>query len=555
MHFLQFGDFFTQKHQTFGAALFFAPDFFLTVESDYPLSPRLFFNHPWFCLIRKSLYHLNGLWPVQSPLRHSRRMIRQGQQLGQKQLLRLSPQQIQLLNFLQLNSLELEQRIQDELTENPALEATQEITAATEAEPADDATQERFDLLEQYHHDDDPADQSPVAPEPRSVSSEMPDHAQLSDKKDFREQLQDQLALLPLNERERLLTGFLVDSLDDDGYLRQDLADLADTLSFAHQLLVDESELEAALDILQDLEPAGIGARDLRECLLLQLEAKHHSVACVDLAYRIVEQHLHDLGQHNYDKIRAQLQVSAEDLRCAVALIGHLNPRPAGGNTRELAKNQHIIPEFVVEQNDLGGLTVALTQSNGAALKLSPDMLDSLETLQRTPANKQEKAATQYLRSKIESARWFIDMVRQREQSMLQTMQTIVELQPAYFRSGDVKDLRPMVLRDVAEQVGLDISTISRVTSTKYAHTDFGVVHLRSLFNQGMAKSDGEMVTNKEISDLLSQLVAAEDKQNPLTDQELADRLEEQGYPVARRTVAKYRDLLHIPVAKNRRAF
>jgi RNA polymerase sigma-54 factor len=483
-------------------------------------------------------------------------MIRQGQQLGQKQLLKLSPQQIQLLNFLQLNTLELEQRIQDELGENPALEATGETTTPAESEGStDDGVQERLELLDQYHHDDDPADRLPSAPEPRSVASELPDHTQLSDKKDFREQLQDQLALLPLNERERLLTQFLVDSLDDDGYLRQDLGDLADTLSFAHELMVEDAELEAALDLLQDLEPAGIGARDLRECLLLQLEAKHHAVACVDLAYRIVEHHLHDLGQHNYDKIRAQLNTSPEELRCAISLIERLSPRPAGGNTRELVKNQHIIPEFVVEQTDNGEFTVALAQSNSAALKLSPDMLDSLDALQRTPANKQEKAATQYLRSKVESARWFIDMVRQREQSMLQTMQTIVALQPSYFRSGDLKDLRPMVLRDVAERVGLDISTVSRVTSTKYAHTDFGVVHLRSLFNQGMAKSDGEMVTNKEISDLLSQLVGEEDKTNPLTDQDLADRLEEHGYPVARRTVAKYRDLLHIPVAKNRRTF
>lgn len=493
-------------------------------------------------------------------------MIRQSQQQGQKQLLKLSPQQIQLLNFLQLNTLELEQKIKDELEENPALEAEalaadidptlpEAEAPAPDGEPESDGETEeydRFDLLEQYHQDDD-------LPEYKTTNDlrnteETSFSPTLVQGADFREHLKEQLVMMPLSDRERLLVIYLVDSLDDDGYLRLELDDVADNLSFAHGTLIETVDLEAALEILQDLEPVGVGARDLRECLLLQLEAKQHSVACIDLAYTIVKKHLNDLANRNYDKLINMLGVSAEELKCATSLIARLNPRPVGSNTAELVKNQNIIPEFIVEKTDDGQMQVFLANGNSASLRISSDMVQMLESMQRDKSGKRDKAALQYLRSKVDSAIWFVEMVRQREQSMLKSMQAIVTLQRDYFRTGDEKNLRPMILKDVAEQTGLDISTISRVTSMKYALAPFGIVHLKELFNGGLAKTDGEMVTNKEISDIIGELIGLEDKHNPITDQEMADKLLEKGYHVARRTVAKYRDAMNIPVAKMRKA-
>ena len=495
-------------------------------------------------------------------------MIRQSQQQGQKQLLKLSPQQIQLLNFLQLNTLELEQKIKDELEENPALEA--EATAA-EADPAlpeaelptadaaegesesDSETEDydRFELLDQYHQDDDLPEYK-ITGELRSPD-DTPFSPTLVQSADFREQLKDQLVMMPLSDRERVLAGYLVDSLDDDGYLRLDLDDIADNLSFAQGIFVETPELEAALEIVQSLEPVGVGARDLRECLLLQLEAKQHTVACIDLAHTIVKKHLNDLANRSYDKLINLLGVSTQDMKCATALIARLNPRPVGSNTAELVKNQNIIPEFVVEKTDDGQFQVFLANGNSASLRISGDMVEMLESMQRDKSGKRDKAAVQYLRSKVDSAIWFVEMVRQREQSMLKSMQAIVTLQRDYFRTGDEKDLHPMILKDVAEQTGLDISTVSRVTSMKYALAPFGIVHLKELFNGGLAKTDGELVTNKEISDIISELIGLEDKHNPITDQEMADKLLVKGYHVARRTVAKYRDAMNIPVAKMRK--
>lgn len=482
--------------------------------------------------------------------------MRQKQQLGQKQSLKLAPQQLQLLNLLQLSSFELEQRIQDEIEENPALEAERNADddqlASDSYDSADADTSEKdFDPADEYSSDDAPPDYKTTDTDSSPVATADWQSPQAQGK-DFREQLHDQLSVLPLSPRERSLVAYLADSLDDDGYLRNDLADLADTLSFAHGLLVDEAELIGAVEVLQGLEPVGIGARDLRECLLLQLEAQHHHTEHIALAHQIVADHLHDFAQHSLEKIARQLGISALQVQHAAALIGRLTPRPAGGNTTELAKNRHIIPEFVVEKSEQGHLRVSLAQSNSDRLRLSPDMAETLRTLQQHAPKAQEKAAARYLRSKTESALWFIDMVRQREHSMLSTMQTIVALQADYFATGDVKTLRPMILKDVAERTGLDISTISRVTSTKYAVTDFGTVHLRTVFNQGTARSDGELVTQREISDLLADLIAAEDPLHPLSDQGLTDLLEEKGYPVARRTVAKYRDALGLPTAKSR---
>lgn len=479
------------------------------------------------------------------------RMLIQNQQLGQKQLLKLSPQQIQLLNFIQLNTLELEEKIRDELEENPALEAGIPVPDPVEPSeyPSDPGDFDRLELPDQYCRDDKIPDYK-TAPDPRSAGK--PDYnSPLVQTKDFRELLKDQLTMMSLPPRNRLLAGYLVDSLDDDGYLRLSVADIADNLSFAYNIFVTETELSDELETVQGLDPPGVGARDLRECLLLQLDAKRHNLDGIDVAQQIVDKHLNDLAGHHYEKLMTELGITSRQLKCAIEMIEKLNPRPGGGAS-ELFKNQNIIPEFVVEKTDSGDFRVAIT--NGSTeLHLSRDMMETLEAMRRDKTGKQNKAAVQYLRSKVDSALWFIKMVRQREQSMLKTIRALVQLQTDYFHTGDPKYLRPMILKDVAEQIGLDVSTISRVTSTKYAMADFGIVHLKDLFHQGMVKADGKRVTNREISEHIAAMIAAEDKQHPISDQVIADALAENGYVVARRTVAKYREMMHIPAAKMRK--
>lgn len=479
-------------------------------------------------------------------------MLRHNQQLGQKQLLKLSPQQIQLLNFIQLNTLELEQRIRDELEENPALEIG--IPASDPLEPSEPSSEpddsHHVELSDHYRPDDETPDYKTT---PESRNADKPDYnSPLVQTKDFRELLKDQLTMMSLPPRERLLAGYLVDSLDDDGYLRLSLADIADNLSFAHSIFVTETELNDELETVQSLDPPGVGARDLRECLLLQLEAKRHDLDCIDVAQQIVDKYLQDLASHHYEKLMLALGITSPQLKCATSIIEKLNPRPVGSDTSRLFKNQNIIPEFIVEKTESGDFRVAI--ANGSAeLRLSSDMMENLDAMRRDKSSKQNKAAVQYLRSKVDSALWFIEMVRQREQSMLKTIRALVRLQTEYFRTGDPKHLRPMILKDVAEQIGLDISTISRITSTKYALADFGIVHLKDLFHQGMAKADGELVTNREISDLIAAMIAAEDKQHPITDKHIAEALAKNGYVVARRTVAKYREAMHITIAKMRK--
>lgn len=492
-------------------------------------------------------------------------MIRQNQQIGQKQTLNLSPQQIQLLHFIQLGTLELEQRIENEILENPALEndaPDADVIPETTETPLDmennhepDLDLERFEIIEQYHRDDQPDDTPDYAAAGAVSRNDTEDTFQqtLAQTYDFREQLKAQLTVLQLPLREKMLAGYIIDSLDDDGYLRVSVADLADMLSFAHGIVVEESEVESELETVQSLEPAGIGARDLRECLMLQLENLKHGSEHADLAFHIVQDHLDDLAAQQFEKIARSRNVSPAEIRAAAAFIKKLNPRPVAGQTTELAKNQNIIPEFVVEKDEEGHLQVYLPNANSDALHVSNHMREMLQSMQAGKPKQKEKAAMQYLRSKVDAALWFVEMVRQREHSMLVTMQAIVHIQREYFLSGDPKKLRPMILKDVAQIAQLDISTISRVTSLKYALTDFGTIHLKELFQQGMAKTDGELVTNKEISNLIAELIAAENKQQPISDQDICNILREKGYNLARRTVAKYRDAMHIPIATKRR--
>ena len=482
-------------------------------------------------------------------------MLRQNQHFSQKQLLKLSPQQIQLLNFIQFNALELEQKIHDELEDNPVLEGnttSASLNADTERSAETDTRidDERGGFLEGYQQEDFIPDYRTRAEE--KSTAEFPFLGNLVEQNDFREPLRQQLTMLALSERALLLTHYLIDNLEDDGYLRISLEDILDNLAFSQQLYATEDELLEQLETLQSLEPIGVGARDLRECLLLQIENKPSQTPYIQNAWKIVNAHLEDLGAHHYDQIKNTLRISSEELQHAIALITKLSPKPVGDNGVQFYKNQNIIPEFLIEQNEAGLFSVSLMKGS-TELRLSSAMTDKLEQLRKARRQGTEKDSHGYLKSKMDAAVWFIEMIKMRENSMLLSMQSIVQLQQEYFQSGDAKQLRPMGLKDIAALTGFDVSTISRVTSTKYAQTDFGVVHLKSLFNQGIANADGDMVTNKEIMDALFSIVAEEDKSNPISDQEIVAKLATKGYVLARRTVAKYREILHLPAAKMRK--
>lgn len=487
-------------------------------------------------------------------------MIRQNNQTSQKQQqrLNLSIQQIQMLNFLQLGALELDQRIRDEVAENPALESSEPAEDSTlvslpendgHSDPDGTHAEDSGDLMDQYLPDNDHPS--------FSASSEKADfepshfESKQTEQTDFRTNLHTQLAMLPLTEHQRMIAEYLIDSLDDDGYLRNDLEDLADDISFAQNLFITDAEIKAQLDTVQSLEPAGIGARDLQECLLLQLEAKSQHTKGVQLACQIVHDHLNDLANRQTAFIATTLEVSECAIKEAVDLIVKLTPRPSGGEASRMYKNLNILPEFSIEQNESDtALSVRLINSKTPHLRLNKSLLATALPLAQTGTSTKPEA--QYLKSKLDAAQWFMDMIRQREDSMLRTMEAILSLQHEYFATGDKTDLKPMILKDIAEIVGLDISTISRVTSTKYAQTPFGLVHLKSLFNQGMMTETGELVTNQEILEQIAQIIQTENRDEPLSDQEIAQKLGEQGYIIARRTVAKYRDALHIPAAKLR---
>jgi len=490
-------------------------------------------------------------------------MIRQNNQTSQKQQqrLNLSIQQIQLLNFIQLGALELDQRIRDEVLENPVLESAEStednpLAALPETETDTDydglKAEESGDLMDQYLPDDDlpsfSASSEKSDLEPSTFASNQ------TEQEDFRLKLHQQLAMLPLTERQRMVAEYLIHSLDDDGYLRNDLDDLADDISFACNLFITDVEIKAQLETVQALEPAGIGARDLQECLHLQLEAKSQHTKGVQLACQIVRDHLNDLANRQTEFIAACLKVSESEVKESVDLIVKLTPRPAGGQASRMYKNLNILPEFSVDCVEGGTtLSASLINSKTPHLRLNKNFSSGATprqkmTEQDTPIKPQE----QYLKSKLDSAQWFMDMIRQREDSMLRTMEAILSLQPAYFATGDKMALKPMILKDVADIVEMDISTISRVTSAKYAQTPFGLVHLKSLFNQGMMTETGELVTNQEIQGQIERIVQEENRDEPFSDQEIAHKLGEDGYIIARRTVAKYRDALHIPAANLR---
>jgi RNA polymerase sigma-54 factor len=489
-------------------------------------------------------------------------MMRQRQFLTQKQLLKLSPQQIQLLNLLQLNCIGIEQRIKDELEENPALEEgeteTEEEQIESNDESEDDFKEDDSPVEVEFNYEDF-LDEEYIPEYKTRVNNTSPSQetyvSPLSQSNTFQDQLKDQLQFCSLSNREKKIAFYLVDNLDDNGCLSIPISKLENDLSFAENMLISEEEIQKVLNIIkQRCEPVGVGAQSLQECLLIQLQRKpHNGEASYKNAVFLLENFFNELSNRNYEKILRRSSLTHDDVNEALKIITHLNPKPISVRDTETTNFNTIIPEFIVVRED-DRFDVALTNQNVPDLRLNRKFTEIIEDLSREKNEKQPKknrSVVQFVKQKINSAKWFIEAIKQRERTMLKTMTAIVELQRDFFLTGDEKKLKPMILKDVAEKIGMDISTVSRTASNKYVQTQFGINLLKFFFCSGTMKN-GEEVSNKKIQKLISEMVSAENKQQPLTDFLIVELLKQNGYAVARRTVAKYRQKLNIPIARLR---
>ncbi|MDZ4758215.1 MAG: RNA polymerase factor sigma-54 [Bacteroidota bacterium] len=360
----------------------------------------------------------------------------------------------------------------------------------------------------------------------------------------------EQFEAIVSSDKEEIIGLQIIGSLDDDGYLRRDLPAISNDLVFTQNVECNINELEAVLKKIQSLDPAGIAARSLQECLLLQLKRKDVKDLDVKMAVLIIEKHIDDFTKKHYDRLCKQLKIEEPQLKRAIEVIIHLNPKP--GDISVADKSNYIIPDFTVT-NEGNKLLVQLNNRNVPPLRVSRSYIDTIKSYEKNPNNKQLKDSMQYVKQKIDGARWFIESIKQRHNTLMLTMNAIVEFQRDFFFEGDERSLRPMILKDIATKVSLDISTISRVASSKYVDTEFGIFPLKFFFSEGMTNEDGEEVSNKEIKKILTECIAAEDKRKPLPDEILMEILKKKGYGIARRTVAKYREQLNIPVARLRR--
>jgi RNA polymerase sigma-54 factor len=476
------------------------------------------------------------------------------QQLAQRLEQRLSPQQIQLMKLLQVPTMELDQRIKQEIEENPALEegADQEEDDFdnTDDEFDDDSdNDDDFDLSD--YLDDDSSDYKTQANNSSKDDEERV--IPLSGEQSFQEKLTEQLHLLDLDDKQFLIADILIGNLDESGYLNRDLEAIVDDLAFSMNVEANEEEVAVILSLIQELDPAGVGARNLQECLLLQIKRKQDGDIVRYTAKKILEDFFDEFTKKHYDKIAKKLEIEDEDLKEAIDEILRLNPKP-GGSMRESAKNyQQIIPDFMLFENE-GRLELSINGRNAPELKVSKEYEAMLRSYaEGAKASKSDKDALTFVRQKLDSAKWFIDAIKQRQQTLLLTMSAIMNYQHAYFLTGDETKLRPMILKDIADIVELDISTISRVANSKYVQTNFGIFPLKYFFSESLSTDSGEEVSTREVKKILSEAIEAEEKRNPLTDEKLMDLLNERGYNIARRTVAKYREQLNIPVARMRK--
>ena len=478
------------------------------------------------------------------------------QQLQQKLQQKLSPQQIQMIRLLELPTLELEERVKHELEDNPALEEGKEpqddLEHSEEEEnfAAEGSENEDLSLGDYFSADDIPEYKLQQMTERAERKEEIP----FAEGESLSEFLLEQLRLRELPEKQVKIAEYIIGNLDDDGYLRRDLSAIADDLVFQAGVEADEAEVEQVLRIIHDFEPAGIGARDLKECLLIQLN-KREKTEATRLALRILNSYFEDFTRKRYERILKTLDITEEELKRAIREITLLNPKPGSswGDTMETAMSQ-VVPDFVVEANN-GELTLSMNNRGVPDLRINQEYAEMFQDYAGNKANQtaDRRDAVQFVKQKLDAAQWFIDAIRQRNETLQRTMETIICLQREFFLTGDETTLRPMILKDVAERTGYDISTISRVSNSKYVQTNFGVYPLKYFFSESMQTDTGEEISTREVKKIMKDHVDAEDKRHPLTDEDLAAILKEAGYVIARRTVAKYREQLGIPVARMRK--
>ena len=490
------------------------------------------------------------------------------QSLQQKLLQKLSPQQIQLMKLLQVPTANLEERIKEELEENPALEQSDEGHE-------DEYTDELKDEFDSMGEEDVDPDGSADDYENVDISEYVVDddgeiadyktkddnYPEMDDQKvipikvetSFHELVLNQLGMLELDERNYRIAEQVVGSLDDDGYLRRELTSIADDLAFRQSLIVEEKDIEAIILQIQQFDPAGIAARDLQECLLLQLKRKTDEGKSVELAVQILTKYFDEFTKKHYEKIQKSLGLTDDQLKEVIGQIIKLNPKP-GGNVGDMNKAEnYIVPDFFVINNN-GLLELTLNSKNAPDLRVSEGYKDMLKDYEKgSKKDKRQKEAVLFIKQKIDSARWFIDMIKQRQDTLIGTMGAIMKHQQEFFLTGDETTMRPMILKDIAELTGLDISTVSRVANSKFVQTEFGTYRLKFFFSESLSTESGEEVSTREVKKILSDMIESEDKHKPLSDEVLTEMLQEKGYNIARRTVAKYREQLNVPVARLRK--
>lgn len=473
--------------------------------------------------------------------------------IQQRLLQKLSPQQIQVIKLLEIPAIQLEQRIKSELEENPILEMLETNDDDEKYDDSDDSSSSDDEFsLEDYLNDED-------IPSYRLSANNYSKDDKLVDMPyssgiSFHDSLNEQLGLANLNEEEQLIAEYIIGNIDEDGYLRRDLLSIADDLAFHRNMEVKLKDLERYLEIIQDFDPPGIGARNLQECLLLQiLRKKGKDSAC--LAAKILQETFEEFTKKHYDKIIRKFEITEEELKEAIDEILKLNPKPGSSYSNPGSKsNQVIVPDFLLDNLD-GELHLSLNQKNVPDLQLNSTYLDLMRTysVNKSGASKDQKDAMLFMKQKLDSAKWFIDAIKQRHQTLQVTMTEIIKFQEEFFQEGDETKLKPMILKDIADRTGLDISTISRVSNSKYIQTHFGIYPIKYFFSEGMQTDTGEEVSTREIKTILKECIDNEDKRHPVTDEKLAFILKEKSYVVARRTVAKYREQLGIPVARMRK--
>ena len=463
----------------------------------------------------------------------------------QTQTQTLSPQQIQMIKLLELPTIMLEQRVKQEIEENIVLEE--------DDRPSEDDEREESISVDDYLRDDDTPSYKSHINNFSKDDKQRP--VNISEGRSLQEYLMEQLGYRNLSEQDRLVAEFLVGSIDEDGYLRRDLESVGDDIAFTLGIEVSVEELERLLAIIHQLEPAGIGARSLQECLLLQMAQRKMDSPTKRLAHKIIASYFDEFVKKHYEKLMSRLGVDEDTFRDAIDEIKHLSPKP--GNLYSeggIDTTPYIIPDFRLDYHD-GHFDLSLNSYNIPDVKINRRYVDMIRNMVSADGvvSESNREAIQFVKGKIDSAKWFISAIKQRHDTLMRTMQEILSFQQEYFKDGDKSKLRPMILKDIADRTGLDVSTISRVVNSKYVQTHFGIILLKSLFSEAMQTESGEIVSSYEIKNLLQKCIDEEDKRHPLTDETLMNILNDKGYCIARRTVAKYREMMDIPVARLRK--